>query len=172
MTTIDELTARVEALTARVDAAEAVLAIQGLKAHYAEVVDARFVRGRPVADAHMAELAAEAASLFVEDGVWDGGPGLGVARGRAAIAARLAAPTLTFSRHLFVTPRIEVDGATATARWELLSPCTRVDGTSLWVSGWEDDTYVRTGGGWLHASMAFTTVFASPAGAGWPKILA
>ena len=172
MTTIDALTARVDALTARVEAAESVLAIQALKARYGEVVDARFAKGRPVAADRMAELAAAAAALFIEDGVWDGGPGLGVARGRNAIAARLAEPTLLFSRHLFVKPRIEVDGATATARWDLLSPCTRTDGTSVWVSGWEDDTYARVDGVWLHASMTFTTVFASPAGAGWPKILA
>lgn len=172
MATIEELTERVEGLAARVDAAESVLAIQSLKAHYGELVDARFVRGRPVDAGGLAELAREAAALFTEDGVWDGGPGLGVVRGRAAIAARLAQPTVVFSRHLFVKPRIEVDGDRGRARWDLLSPCTRPDGTSLWVSGWEDDTYTRVDGTWLHASMTFTTVFASPAGAGWPKILA
>ena len=51
-------------------------------------------------------------------------------------------------------------------------PCTRPDGTSLWVSGWEDDTYARVDGVWLHASMRLTTVFVSPAGGGWPRILA
>jgi len=172
MTTIEELTERVDRLAARVDAAESVLAIQSLKARYGELVDARFTRGGPLEADRLAEAAGRAAALFTEDGVWDGGPGLGVVRGRAAIAARLAEPTVVFSRHLFVKPRIEVDGDRATARWDLLSPCTRPDGTSLWVSGWEDDTYARVDGTWLHATMTFTTVFASPAGGGWPKILA
>ena len=86
----------------------------------------------------LALLARQAAGLFTEDGVWDGGPALGVARGRDEIAARLAEPTLVFSRHLFLRPRIEVTGEVATGRWELLSPCTAADGTSLWMSGSED----------------------------------
>ena len=172
MPTIDELGARVDDLASRLDAAESVLALQDLKARYAGLVDARFVRGEVVGRERLDELAAAAAALFTEDGVWDGGPALGVARGRAEIAARLAEPTLVFSRHLFVQPRLAVDGDRATGRWELLCPCTRPDGESLWMSGWEDDTYARIDGTWLHASMSLTTVFVSPAGAGWPRVLA
>jgi len=172
VTTDDELVRRVDDLARRVDAAESVLAIQALKARYGEVVDARFHRGAVVEAALLAELAATAASLFTEDGVWDGGPALGVARGRAQIAARLAGPTLTFSRHLFVKPRIEVDGDRASGRWDLLSPCTRPDGTSWWMCGYEDDTYARVDGAWLHATMTLTTVFMAPAGGGWPTLLA
>jgi len=120
----------------------------------------------------LVDLAAAAAELFTEDGVWDGGPALGVARGRVEIAARLAEPTLVFSRHLFVQPSLAVDGAAATGRWQLLCPCTGADGAALWMSGWEDDTYVRVDGRWLHASMRLTTVFVAPAGVGWPRILA
>ena len=97
---------------------------------------------------------------------------LGVARGRDEIAARLAASTLVFSRHLFVKPRLDVDGDRATGRWDLLSPCTRPDGTSLWMAGYEDDVYARVDGVWLHRSMTLTTLFVSPAGTGWPRILA
>ncbi|MGA2836941.1 MAG: nuclear transport factor 2 family protein [Acidimicrobiales bacterium] len=172
MPTTDELAARVEELAARVDRAESVLAIHHLKARYGELVDARFTRGHQVEGAEMSDLAARAADLFTEDGVWDGGPALGVARGRPEIARRLAEPTLVFSRHLFVKPRIEVAGDRATGRWDLLCPCTRPDGTALWMSGYEDDTYARVAGTWLHASMTLTTVFVSPAGAGWPSILA
>ncbi len=163
---------RFERLERRLDAAESVLAIQDLKARYAAVVDARFAKGTVVGQDALDALARRAADLFSEDGEWDGGPGLGVARGRAEIAARLAAPTLVFSRHFFVTPRITVDGDRATGRWELLSPCTRPDGTSLWMAGAEDDVYRRVDGLWLHESMTLTTYFISPAGEGWPKILA
>ncbi len=110
MDTNEELSARIDALLLRVDASESILAIHALKARYAGVVDARFSHGQVVADDRLAELAREASSLFTEDGVWDGGPGLGIARGRAEIAARLAEPTLVFSRHFFVNPRIMVEG--------------------------------------------------------------
>ena len=88
----DELADRVARLERRLDGAESVLALHDLKARYGELVDARFVRGAAVAPEPLGDLARRAAALFTEDGVWDGGPGLGVARGREEIAARLAAP--------------------------------------------------------------------------------
>ena len=154
MPTIEELAGDLAALRRRVEAAEAVLEIQALKARYGELVDQRFRRGEVV------------------DAVWDGGPGLGSVTGRDAIAGRLASPRLAFSRHLFVKPRIEVDGERATARWDLLSPCRRPDGTSYWMCGYEDDEYRRIGGAWLHHSMRLTTVFMSPVGEGWSRIFA
>ena len=163
---------RLDRIEQRLDRAESTLALHELKARCGDLVDARFERGAPVDPDRLADLARRAAALFTEDGVWDGGPALGVARGRDEIAARLAAPTLVFSRHLFVKPRLAVDGDTATGRWELLSPCTRPDGTSLWMSGVEDDVYARVDGVWLHRAMALTTFFVSPAGTGWPRILA
>ena len=169
--TRDATDERIDRLEHRLDAAESVLAIQDLKARYAAVVDARFAKGTVVERGTLDDLARRAADLFCEDGVWDGGPGLGVARGRAEIATRLAAPTLVFSRHFFVTPRIEVDGERATGRWELLSPCTNSGGASLWMVGAEDDVYRRVDGMWLHESMTLTTYFVSPAGEGWSRIL-
>jgi hypothetical protein len=168
--TVEELAAEVAELRQRVAASESVLAIQALKAHYGELVDRRFSAGS-VADAGtLAAVAGAVAELFTTDGVWDGGPGLGLAIGRAAIAARLGQPTLTFSRHFFVNPRIEVDGDRATGRWDLLSPCRRADGTSYWMCGYEDDEYERVEGVWLHRSMTLTTVFMSAVGDGWTKI--
>ena len=87
-------------------------------------------------------------------------------------AARLAAPTIVFSRHFFIAPQINVEDDRATGRWELLSPFTRPDGTSLWMAGVEDDTYRKVDGVWLHESMVLTTYFVSPSGEGWPRILA
>ena len=170
---LDQLVAgRLAQLEGRLDGAESILAIQELKARYAALVDARFAKGAMVERGVLDDLAGRAAGLFCEDGMWDGGPALGVARGRAEIAARLATPTIVFARHFFVTPRIVVQGDRATGRWELLSPCTRPDGTSLWMAGTEDDVYRRVDGDWLHESMTLTTHFVSPAGEGWPKILA
>jgi len=172
MPTIEDLAVELVELRRRVEAAEAVLEIQALKARYGELVDRRFHTGQMADDATVRRVATEAAALFTEDGTWNGGPGLGIATGRAAIAERLIRTTLTFSRHLFVKPRIAVDGDRATARWDLLSPCRRPDGTSYWMCGYEDDEYQRVDGRWLHRSMALTTVFMSPVGDGWTTILA
>jgi hypothetical protein len=171
MSTIEELATEVAALRRRVSAAEGILEIQSLKARYGELVDQRYSAGGVVDEAWMGRIADEAAALFTVDGVWDGGPELGSATGRPSIAAKLRTTTLSFSRHLFVKPRIQLDGDRAWARWDLLSPCRRSDGSSYWMCGYEDDEYIRTEGVWLHRSMTLTTVFMAPVGEGWTKIL-
>jgi len=171
MVTLEELAAEVASLQTRLATAESILAIQDLKARYGDLVDQRFSAGAVVDPTTLARVADAVASLFTRDGVWDGGPGLGIASGRYAIADRLRDPTLTFSRHFFLNPRINVDGPTAAARWDLLSPCRRADGTSYWMSGYEDDDYLLVDGHWLHRSMKLTTVFMTPVGEGWTKIL-
>jgi hypothetical protein len=170
VTTVEELAAEVLALQLRVEACESVLAIQALKARYGELVDKRFSGGAVADAAVLAHVADAVAALFTADGVWDGGPGLGNATGRPAIAKRLRETKLAFSRHFFMNPRIDVDGAEAKARWDLLSPCRRPDGTSYWMSGYEDDEYARVDGVWLHRSMKLTTVFMSRVGEGWTKV--
>jgi SnoaL-like domain len=171
MITVEELAAEMAALRHRVGASESVLAIQSLKARYGELVDRRFARGAVVDPVTLAEVADAIAALFTHDGVWDGGPGLGSVTGRQSIAAHLREPTLTFSRHFFLNSRIAVDGETAQARWDVLSPCCRLDGSSYWMSGYEDDVYAQVDRVWLHRSMKLTTVFMSPVGEGWTKIL-
>ena len=172
MVTVEELAAEVAALGRRVAASESLLAIQSLKARYGQLVDQRFSAGAVVDADTLARVAEGVAALFTPDGVWDGGPGLGSVTGRAAIAARLRQPTLTFSRHFFVNPRIDLEGGTATARWDLLSPCRGADGTSYWMCGYEDDEYAYIDGVWLHRSMRLTTVCMTPVGEGWTRIFA
>ena len=101
MTTVEELAVQVAALQRRVDGCESVLQIQALKARYGQLVDQRFADGRVVDDTTLEKITDDAASLFTVDGTWDGGPGLGIATGRAAIASRLRKPTL-----LLLTPSI------------------------------------------------------------------
>jgi hypothetical protein len=167
---IDELNRQVAELRARLDAAEAVQSIQNLKARYAQLVDERYARGKVAPDDKLVAVAEQIAALFSEDGVWDGGPALGVSTGRAEIAARMRAPTLVFSWHFFLKPRIEVDGDRARARWDILSPCTTKDGRPHWMVGFEDDEYARVGGVWLHTRMKLTSVFLAPHETGWQKI--
>ncbi len=170
MVTVEELAAEVAALRRRVSSSESVLAIQALKARYGELVDQRFSAGTVVDAGTLAQVAEAIAALFTSHGVWDGGPGLGRATGRRAIAERLREPTLSFSRHFFMNPRIDVEGERAKARWDLLSPCRRPDGTSYWMCGYEDDEYACVDGVWLHDSMRLTTVFMAPVGEGWTRV--
>jgi len=171
MPTIEELAEQVAQLHQRVDTAESVLALHALKARYGELIDQRFSCGQLVDRDTLRTVTQATADLFTSDGVWDGGPQLGRQEGRAAIAARLAQPTLTFSRHLFVKPRIDVEGDRARGRWDLLCPCRRADGSSWWMCGYEDDEYARVDGVWLHRSMKLTTVFMTRVEPGWEKIL-
>ena len=171
MITVDELAVEVAALRRRLESSEAVIAIQALKARYADLVDRRFSAGAIVDDDTLAQVAVAVASLFTDGGVWDGGPGLGRVTGRPAIAEQLRHPTLRFSRHFFMNPRIVVDYDTAIGTWDLLSPCRRADGSSYWMCGYEDDEYARVDGIWLHRTMRLTTVFMTPVGQGWTTIL-
>ncbi|MDJ0785292.1 MAG: nuclear transport factor 2 family protein [Myxococcota bacterium] len=157
-------------LEERVQALEDALAIQNLKARYAELVDRRYHRGAARPAEEIAPIADEIAALFTEDAVWDGGAAMGRCEGRAAIAERMREPTLLFSWHFFLKPRIEVSGDRATARWDILSPCTTQDGRPHWMAGTEDDVYVREGGVWLHHQMKLGVVFLAPHETGWQKI--
>ena len=170
MPTIDELAEELASLRTRVETSESILQIHALKARYADLVDRRFSKGKVVDQDTLAGIARDIADLFTPDGVWDGGPGLGVATGRAAIIDRLERPTLTFSRHLFVKPLIEVRGDRATATWDLLCPCQRHDGTSFFMCGSEADSYVRIDGVWLHETMALTSFFMAPVADGFGRI--
>jgi hypothetical protein len=170
MPTIEELADELARLRARVETSESILQIHALKARYADLVDRRFSKGKVVDPDTLARTAREIADLFTPDGVWDGGPGLGVGTGRAAIIERLERPTLTFSRHLFVKPMIEVQGDQATATWDLLCPCQRHDGTSFWMCGSETDRYVRVDGSWLHETMTLTSFFMAPVPDGFGRI--
>jgi hypothetical protein len=171
MSADSDLRDELQALRRRVESTEAVLAIQDLKARYADLVDSRFSLGRIVAPAELDSVVDAIAELFTVDGFWDGGPVLGSAKGRAAIGEKLRRPTLTFSRHLFLKPRITVEHPRAFARWDLLCPCKTADGRSWWMCGYEDDEYLLDAGTWRHSKMKLSTVFMSPAGEGFERIL-
>jgi len=162
-----ELEARIALLEARLLAVEDQDAIQRLKAHYGQLVDARYTRKGPKPPDELAPIADEIAALFSEDAVWDGGAGLGVCTGRDAIRQRFLEPTLQFSWHFFLKPNLEVSGDTARGSWDILSPCTTAEGRPMWMAGVEHDEYVREGGVWLHRSMRLDLVFMAPYERGW-----
>ena len=158
---------RLEQLEERVRALEAAEAIRSLKALYAELADARYTRQGVRSATEVAALAARIAELFTEDAIWEGGPRLGDCRGRDAIRRRFAEPTLSFSWHFFVKPRIQVDRDRAEARWDVFAPCTTREGRAMWMTGVEDDEYRRVDGRWLHSRMSLRVVFMVPYDEGW-----
>jgi hypothetical protein len=163
------LAARVEELEARLRRVEDVEAIRRLKARYGDLADRRYDPRGPLPRSALEPIARELAGLFTEDAEWDGGPSLGRCRGRQAIYERFLAPTLRFSWHYFVKPRIEVDGDAARGRWDVLAPCTAADGRPFWMAGVEDDEYRRVDGVWLHRRMALEVVFFAPHARGWDR---
>lgn len=167
MTTLEDLERKVAALEDRIAAGEDIDAIQLLKARYGEITDARY---RAIEDAaELESLAGQIAQLFSEDAVWDGGAALGLCQGREAIRERFLKPMLRFAHHFFMKPRIEIKGETATGRWDILAPCTSLDGKPFWMAGVEDDDYVKVEGQWLHRRMKLDVVFMAPYDRGWVR---
>jgi len=158
---------RFEQLEERVRALEAAEEIRSLKALYAELTDARYGRKGIREPDEVDALAGRIAGLFTEDAVWEGGAALGECRGRDAIRARFAEPTLSFSWHFFVKPRIHVTGDRAEARWDVFAPCTTREGRAMWMTGVEDDEYHRVDGHWLHSRMRLRVIFMAPYNRGW-----
>jgi len=140
-----------------------------LKARYGTLADQRYGRKGVVPPDQLERLADALAALFTEDAVWDGGKGLGVARGRAEIRQRFLEPTLEFSWHYFVKPQIHVDGDSARATWDVLAPCTTRGGVPHWMAGFEEDEYRRVNGEWLHSRMQLGMVFMAPHTRGWSR---
>ncbi len=169
MPSIEELQASVRALERRLAAVEDAEAIRNLKARYAALVDDRYARGRPREAPALETLARKIAALFTEDALWDGGQALGRCRGREAIYERFRQPTLHFSWHYFVKPRIEVEGDAARATWDVLAPCTTRDDRPHWMAGVEEDAYRRVDGQWLHSRMQLRVVFMAPHDRGWAR---
>ena len=93
-------------------------------------------------------------SLFTEDAVWDGRPGLPLAQGRDAIRAMMQKfrEQLPFIIHHVISPIINIDGDTATGHWHAIIHYRRSKGASTSFAIYED-TYLRTDTGWLIQSL-------------------
>ncbi len=164
---MSDLEDRVRALEQRLADVEAVQEITRLKARYAELIDSRYSQEGPKPADEVARIADQIVALFSADAVWDGGADLGCWQGHDEIRKRFLDPTLKFTIHYFVQPRIQVDGNRATGRWDILAPVTFGNGKPGWMTGIEDDEYVRSGSGWLHSRMKLTVHFMVPYSRGW-----
>jgi ketosteroid isomerase-like protein len=111
------------------------------------------------------------ASLFAEDGVWDGGA-RGRADGREQVRALFSgmAKVIPFAVHMVMNPVIEVDGDTAKGTWYFLGALTVADGNqALWTSLWYDEEYVRVDGEWKFKRLKVNPFFSTPFDQGWAK---
>ena len=162
-----DLEARIAELEGRLAAVEAVQEIHNLKARYADLVDSRYTQQGPKPAEEVARIADEIVALFSTDAVWDGGEELGCWQGHQEIRKRFLDPTLRFTLHYFVKPQIHVDGDRATGRWDILAPVSFGNGKPGWMTGVEDDEYVRVDGLWLHSRMKLTVHFMVSHERGW-----
>lgn len=112
------------------------------------------------------------AGLFVENGVWDGGPSFGRYEGRAKIHAFFSqiSDDIVLAAHLSMNPIIEVNGDRATGRWRLLCPCTVKEGegeTARWLLAQYDEEYEKREGRWWYRSLLVNINFNARHEAGW-----
>jgi ketosteroid isomerase-like protein len=113
------------------------------------------------------------ADLFVEDGIWDGSPHTGYAKGRADIISLFEKfRTVKFIVHYVTNPLIEVAGDTATGHWHALVTSTMPDDSRLWILGLYKEQYLRTAQGWKIKVLRFETAVTAPYEVGWGKALA
>src|ERR1700722_14202442 len=107
----------------RVTVLEDIEAIKKLKALYCAICD----------DEHNPD---RISSVFVEDGIWEGGD-FGKAQGHEAIRKLFEGfqKLNSFSKHSLVNPIIEVDGDHAKGTWYLLGPFTfRQNNDARWIA--------------------------------------
>ena len=126
-----------EELAARITRLEDLEAIKQLKALYCEICD----------DDHNPDRIVE---IFTEDGIWEG-RGIGTARGRDEIRALFEnfQRMMSFSQHMTMNPRIEVNGESATGTWYFFGPFTFRDGNQAkWQATRYHEEYLKVEGTW------------------------
>ncbi len=113
------------------------------------------------------------ASLFVEDGIWDGGPEFGRHEGREAIRTffKGASGSIVFAAHLVMNPIIDVTGDTGTGKWRLIMPCTVKDEAGnpepRWLLSAYAEEYACIDGEWKFKSLAVDSQFYAAHLEGW-----
>lgn len=144
-------------LEARIRRLEDIEEIRQLKARYAAFCDDHF-------DAD------GIASLFVEEGIWEGA-GQHLA-GREAIRRFWQPIDPPFASHLLTNPVITVDGDTANGKWWLIGPMTRLEEgrqVACWQLATYDDDYIRTAEGWRFRHLRVDLKFRARHADGWAE---
>jgi len=144
-------------LEARLCRLEDLEAIRQLKYRYAAFCDDHF-------DAD------GIASLFTEDGIWEGaGQNL---VGREAIRRFWQPVDPPFASHLMVNPVITVDGDSARGTWWIIGPMSRLEEgrtVAYWQLAAYDDDYRRTSEGWRISHLRVDLKFRARHADGWAE---
>lgn len=109
--------------------------------------------------------------LFLEDGVWDGGP-FGRYEGRAAIREFFAGASqlISFANHYVTNPIIAVDGNTATGRWDLWQPMVSEPETiACWLVAKYREQYERVDDRWYFNVLELDVKALSPYDEGFAR---
>jgi hypothetical protein len=124
-------------LEARLTRMEDIEAIKQLKALYCEICD----------DDHNPD---RIVTIFTEDGIWEG-RGIGRAEGHAEIRALFQRfqTLMSYSQHMTMNPRIEVDGDAVSGIWTFFGPFTfREDNQAKWQATRYHEDYRKVSGEW------------------------
>ncbi len=138
-----------------------VIAIQQLKARYAQFADSKYTRaGRRQLRAPLQRAARAQANCFTADAVWDGGKDFGRRLvGRAALFKLFSQGPWQFAMHYYVSPVIEVSADHATGCWRLWQvgiPARSREVVFLMATTQEE--YRRERGEWLHSAVRFERI--------------
>jgi hypothetical protein len=130
---------------------EDIREIHHLKARYCNGADGGWDRGTHDADT--------VASLFIPEGVWDGGQ-YGRYEGRDAIHAYFkSCQRFPLAFHFVGNPIVAVNGDEATGQWHLLA-ALNIDGNKgILIGGIYNDAFVRTSEGWRFRQFRVTIAF-------------
>jgi len=137
---------------------EDIEAIKQLKARYCDICD----------DDHNPS---KITSLFVEDGIWEGGE-FGKAQGHEAIRRlfQTFGRLISFSQHMVMNPIIEIAGNSAKGTWYFLGPFTfRKDNEAKWVAVRYEDDYVKVNGEWQYKHLRANIRMSAAYDKGWAK---
>ena len=124
-------------LEARVQRLEDIEAIKQLKALYCEICD----------DDHNPD---RIVTIFTEDGVWEG-RGVGKAQGHGELRQLFEGfqKMMSFSQHMTMNPRIDVNGDLATGTWYFFGPFRFYEGNQAkWQATRYHEEYARVDGNW------------------------
>lgn len=111
------------------------------------------------------------ASLFTQDGSWDGGD-FGLHQGRDAIKSffRSVSSVVTFAVHHVCNPIIEIDGESGRGDWLLWQALImQPNDQPFWLSASYADAYRKVDGKWLFEKVTLRTKFFTPYAEGFGK---
>ena len=145
-------------LAARVQRLEDLESIKQLKARYCEICD----------DDHDPD---RITSVFTPDGIWEG-KGIATATGHAEIRSLFERfqSLMSFTQHMTMNPKIDVDGDTATGTWYFFGPFTmRKRNQARWQTTRYREDYERTEDGWKISHLRVEGGISADYETGWAR---